>query len=346
MQSRIFCCLFLSCLLLMNLTNAALGFDWNEYKNTFLSKDGRIIDFYRGDMSHSEGQGYGLLLALANGDAKTFELIWKWSKDNLQKRKGDALFCWSWGKRSNGQWGIMDYNNATDGDILIAWALAMASEKWNNKAYRKEALKIIKSIKKNLIQDVKGKKVILPGYYGFDKKDSLLLNPSYMINRAFPEFAKLDDPSFWKSVYETQKELLKHCQFGQWRLPSNWILLDKSSLKIKPARKAMFSYDAYRIFLYDVWASTYVFKESFKYLANFFERNDFIPEEVRLSHFVSIKDAGAGMYAMLGRFAKAIGNNELAKRLFSKADKKIKFEKKNYYSLTLYLLAKANLGAT
>jgi len=69
--------------------------DWKSYQQTFVSADGRVVDFFQGSISHSEGQGYGLLLALMNGDRAAFDRIFRWTTDNLQVRR-DALFAWSW----------------------------------------------------------------------------------------------------------------------------------------------------------------------------------------------------------------------------------------------------------
>ena len=44
--------------------------DWEAYKKRFVSPDGRVVDFLQGQISHSEGQGYGLLLAVLQDDPR------------------------------------------------------------------------------------------------------------------------------------------------------------------------------------------------------------------------------------------------------------------------------------
>ena len=119
---------------------------WQAYKTKFISNDGRVIDYFQKSISHSEGQGYGLLLALMYDDQETFDRLLKWSLDNLQIRR-DALFAWAWGQRSNGAWMVIDYNNASDGDMLISFALVKAAKKWNHPPYMTLALEIIKDIR-------------------------------------------------------------------------------------------------------------------------------------------------------------------------------------------------------
>ena len=41
------------------------GSDWRIFKQRFLAADGRIVDDGNGGISHSEGQGYGMVLAEA-----------------------------------------------------------------------------------------------------------------------------------------------------------------------------------------------------------------------------------------------------------------------------------------
>jgi hypothetical protein len=48
---------------------------WRSYKRRFLSDQGRVIDTANGGISHSEGQGYGMLLAVAASDHETFDAI-------------------------------------------------------------------------------------------------------------------------------------------------------------------------------------------------------------------------------------------------------------------------------
>ena len=46
--------------------------EWQIYASTFVTADGRIVDNANGNVSHSEGQGYGLLLAALADDFERF----------------------------------------------------------------------------------------------------------------------------------------------------------------------------------------------------------------------------------------------------------------------------------
>ena len=97
---------------------------WQAYKARFVTDQGRVVDTGNNEISHSEGQGYGMLIAVAAGDRATFDRIWGWTRANLMVRD-DELIAWRWEPRKRP--GVADMNDASDGDILVAWALAEAA---------------------------------------------------------------------------------------------------------------------------------------------------------------------------------------------------------------------------
>jgi endo-1,4-beta-D-glucanase Y len=104
-----------------------------------------------------------LLLAVHNNDPATFAQIWNWTQRNLQVRE-DKLFAWSWSKKS----GINDMNNASDGDLFIAWALSKAYTKWNEPSYLFAGIQVSQSIRAKLLRKTNQRTVLLPGAFGFE----------------------------------------------------------------------------------------------------------------------------------------------------------------------------------
>lgn len=230
---------------------------WQEYKQHFLEKSGRVIDTGHADkISHSEGQGYGLLLATQYNDHKAFEQIWTWTQEHLQKRE-DALFSWSWSPKT-GQ--ITDQNNATDGDILIAWGLLKGATLWNEPRYQTEAKKILASIKKKLIyQHPHYGVLLLPGEYGFleTEKNQVTVNLSYWVFPAFKQFMAFEpEEPLWPALFENGQQLVRTLRFGAAQLPADWVRLnlDQAHFDLETRYPPRFSYDAIRIPLYLKWA--------------------------------------------------------------------------------------------
>ncbi|MEK1875668.1 MAG: glycosyl hydrolase family 8, partial [Rhizobium altiplani] len=105
---------------------------WGAYKAKFLDASGRIVDDGNGNISHSEGQGYGLLLAYLANNPADFEQIWYFTRTELLLRD-DGLAAWRWDPAVTPH--VTDSNNASDGDLLIAYALALAGSAWNKTDY-------------------------------------------------------------------------------------------------------------------------------------------------------------------------------------------------------------------
>jgi endoglucanase len=314
--------------------------EWKAYKERFLTGDGRVIDFIQGRASHSEGQGYGLLLAAIHDEPQTFSSLWKWTQDNLRMRKGDSLHAWKWGRRPGGQWAVLDYNNATDGDLLIAWALLKGAEKWKNETYRTQAKEIIQSIRENLIIQRRGKLYVLPGYYGFTLKEGEVLNPSYLIFSAFKKFEQTEEPKFWKKVREDSLELLKKATFGRLGLPADWVLVDESGTSVYEKRSRFFGYEAIRTLLYLAWDENLTVIPGPRGLLDMYKKLGYVPLQVDLvQNNISLEEGPGGYYALYGRAARDLGEAELSRALLQKASQKVQGEKEDYYSHILYLLS-------
>jgi endoglucanase len=312
---------------------------WDYYKAHFISSDGRVIDYHKNRISHSEGQGYGLLLALGNNDKSTFQTIHDWTQSNLKVRQ-DALFAWSWGKRITGEWGVIDYNNATDGDLLIAWALMDAGEKWHRSDYTASALEIIKTVRQLLVVQRK-KSLLLPSYFGFDHGDEIKLNLSYFVYPAFARFARSDDAVFWERLYADCLALSFQSSYTRLKLPADWVTLDKvGQPSMVDNKKGRFGYEAIRVPLYLALARETTALESFKAYLTLVEQLNYLPLSVNLfDETISLKEAPAGFYAIMGLCSTLIGKKAAADDLFAKAAAKIIYETDDYYSNTMYLLA-------
>ncbi len=223
--------------------------EWHYYKARFVMQDGRVVDTGNDNISHSEGQGYGLLLAVRSNDRNAFDKIWYWSRKNLQVRK-DSLFIWR--RRPGVSLQDEDMNNASDGDIIIAWALLEASQKWQSKKYQQEALRILTDIRHKLITSWNDMDIVLPGAVGFKHSKIMDINLSYWIFPAFAVFERYDNDPVWKKLQYSGIELLRQARFGRWQLPADWVGLQEDKT-IRAIKSKHFGYDAVRIPLYLIW---------------------------------------------------------------------------------------------
>lgn len=227
---------------------AVVDADWPTFKRGFLEADGRVVDTGQGRISHSEGQGFAMLLAVHYEDRAAFDRMWQWTRRHLQVRD-DNLIAWRW----EPQRGNTDRNNATDGDLLVAWALLRAGEKWQVPDYTEASQRIARDVRGKLLRKTAHGLVMLPGLEGFDKPAGLTVNLSYWVFPALREVGRVDPSPEWEELARAGMALLQYSTFGRWGLPPDFLKLGE---KVLPAdgRPPRFGYDAVRIPLYLLWS--------------------------------------------------------------------------------------------
>ncbi len=216
---------------------------FQRYAKAFVRSDGRVVDPQNGGITHSESQGYGMLLALLGNDRRTFERIWRFARDTLQRP--DGLFAW---KYEPGR-GVTDRNNATDGEILIASALALASMRWQVGSYRLAAERIAEAVGRRLILRYGGRTLLLPGEWArptrFDNYATV--NLSYHIPFATPLFSRLAPSRPWGEVARDERRLFD----ALIHPPSEWTRVSEHGEPVPAAGfPPEFSWNAVRIPLY------------------------------------------------------------------------------------------------
>ena len=228
---------------------------WAAYKARFVTEQGRVIDTANGLISHSEGQGYGMLLAVAANDRQAFERIWAWTRANLLVRN-DELMAWRFDPDKRP--GVSDTNNASDGDILIAWALTEAAEFWADGGYRVAGRRIAVEVeRKVVIYKTAMGSLILPGVAGFsakEQKGAPVLNLSYYIYPAFSRLHIVAPEIDWSGMTDSGLDLLGAAQSGPAKLPPEWVEVRGKQVTPAPGYPATFGYNAIRIPLYMAWA--------------------------------------------------------------------------------------------
>src|SRR6476469_8940272 len=93
-----------------------------KFLDEYVEPAGRVVRRDEGGDVVSEGQAYGMLIAVAVGDETRFRSIWKWTKTNL--RRADGLLAWRWADNK-----VTDVNSAADADLDAARSLLLAGRR-------------------------------------------------------------------------------------------------------------------------------------------------------------------------------------------------------------------------
>ncbi len=219
---------------------------WLAYKTRFLLPEGRIADTGNGGISHSEGQGYGMLFAAAHDDRAAFDALWAWTQANLAR--ADGLHAWRYVPGANPP--VADHNNASDGDLLMAWALLRAGKRWGGD-YTKAGQALAAALKAAVV-NADARAYLLPGLSGFTAENSRVVNLSYWIFPALNEIGRITGDETWHRVAETGVILIDQARFGAQALPPDWL---ETATGLAPAGKfpPRFGYDAVRVPLNLIW---------------------------------------------------------------------------------------------
>ena len=230
---------------------------WEAFKTRYIDAHGRVIDTANGGISHSEGQGYALILAAEHGDAGTFARVYGWTRRHLMLRP-DGLLVWKWSPNAESRY--PDTNSASDGDLLVAHGLLLAGKRFNTPRYLEAGERLAAAVRKHLIREVGPHTVLLPGPEGFSRSDGgYLVNLSYWVFPTLELLAAHTGEPAWSRLADSGRALIRSARFGGWDLPPDWLLLSaagQASLPDPDVFAPIFGYNAMRVPLYLAWAAT------------------------------------------------------------------------------------------
>ena len=202
----------------------ALENSWGFYVENYINEAGQVTDPAGGGVTTSEGQAYALWRAAMIEDKQTFDLVWDFTRNNLQARQDDLLFAW---RAQAEPFVVTDYTVATDADVDIAYALLLAGDLWGEE-YIRIARPLIDDIWEKLVYEARDSY-----YLGFSDntydESILVLNPSYFSPYAYKKFQTVS-PRPWLELvddtYATLEALQTLPDTTTPTLPPNWIGLD------------------------------------------------------------------------------------------------------------------------
>ncbi len=307
---------------------------WETYKTHFIQEDGRVVDRMNGNITHSEGVGYALFFSVAFNDKVTFDKIYGWMHNNL-KLNNHGLYGWKWGQKGD-EWRMLDSNNATDGDLWIAYALLKAAVCFQKPMYAKEALVLLENVRHSTWITVNDRIYLLPAAEGFAKSDGWKINLSYYPLFMFEAFAKVEPEKGWDKLLKDGVKTLEITRYTPFYLHPDWIMLHNDGKMSIESDGGKFGYEAIRIPLFLLGNRSSTLKnltdsmlERYRQLARCVnEKEGGVASANLQEESISFKDPSPTFKVVFGLL-----NNKTPDKIF----KEICNEKMDYYAFSLLL---------
>lgn len=303
----------------------------SETNNVYYeSGDGAyILDVAANDV-RSEGNSYGMMIAVQMDRQAEFDAIWSWAKAHT--RRSDGLFAWQTSPTGN----ILADYPAPDGDEYFATALIFASKRWGGD-YASEAKSLLSAIQRrefnssyNLVN------------FGPDAPSNGYTDASYMLPAFYEVWACFDtgNQSFWKTAASSARSF-----FQKNTNSSTGLAPDYAEFSGAARNGSNFGPDAWRVamnimmdhhfFGVDSWQTTYAAR-----LAAFWTKEgESYGDKYTLTGSKLNENHGAGltgMNAMLGFGLPAEDGKPFVQALWSQP---LPTGDYRYYDGMLYLLA-------
>lgn len=158
----------------------------------WVNDDGRVVRRDQGGDTVSEGQAYGMLIALGRDDESRFESIWNWTANNLVR--DDGLLAWQW---TDGR--IVDAEPASDADLDVARALVLAGARFDRPEWTAAGNELAGRIADRMTVDTALGRILLPGLWAAGTQP-YAYNPSYASPAAFTVLAESTGDPRWTEL--------------------------------------------------------------------------------------------------------------------------------------------------
>ena len=193
----------------------AMGIDSTTLGRAFLAdwvEGGRVVRRDQGSDTVSEGQAYGMLIALSLKDERSFDSLWRWTEKNLQKR--DGLLAWRW---HNGT--VVDGTPASDADLDVARALVLAGKQFGRSDLKTAGTRLATAIADTLTVQTSLGRILLPGPWAATNPHSY--NPSYASPVSFQVLGDATGDPRWAELTAGSRAVTNKL-LDVAALPSDW----------------------------------------------------------------------------------------------------------------------------
>lgn len=176
----------------------------SHFFDRYLDAHGQVVDANKaekgGDLTaDSRAQGYALLLSAAAGERERFDLVWEWTRSNLQQTNGLLA--------TSKQDAVVDPTAVSVGANLdVARALAVASHRFGDAEYADQARRIGNALLAERVESTPNGGLYLGDVFGADKPEAFV--PGDHAPRTIRALHELTGDQRWRQILETQREIV------------------------------------------------------------------------------------------------------------------------------------------
>jgi len=221
---------------------------YNQWKANFV-KGNRVIRPEAANDTVSEGQAYGMLIAVNMNDKTLFDSLYSgWT--GSPQASGSTLMTWCLGSSGGGTGTACTPSggSATDADEDAAFALLQAATVFNDTSYKTKAMAMIAEI---YSKDIDPSTHLPTGGSNYNNS-SATTNPSYFAPAYYNAFKAAGDTNDWASVNTAIYNVVNASTWTNGLLPA-WCSGNTCTApgsnpgSADPATDGIYQYDAHRI---------------------------------------------------------------------------------------------------
>lgn len=204
----------------------------------------------------TEGQSYGMMVAVQMDRKDLFDKMWKFAKTHMQQKSGDLQGYFAWKVSTKSPYTPADYNPAPDGEEYFVTSLFFAAKRWGNGTgifnYQEQADSLLTYMTKAKTSSM------LPLIHA-DRRQILFspaqvsdpyTDPSYHLPafyRAWDAFATDKKSGFYASMADTSWALLKRASHATTGLFPDYCTFEGAAKSTDfNAKSHTFASDAHR----------------------------------------------------------------------------------------------------
>ena len=227
--------------------------DWTGFAARHIQPDGRVIDFDTPQQqSTSEGQSYALFFSVVHDDRRNFERVLAWTETNLSGGSlAQRLPAWLWGRKTEGGWGVIDANPASDAELWIAYALLEAARLWNEPRYRTLGRALLALVVRDEVVTLAGLgRMLLPWSRDVASGPVWRLNASYMPLQLLRRFQQEEPTGPWREIADNTVRMI--AEVSPQGFTPDWCAwsTERKAFVADQDKGTVGSYDAIRVYLW------------------------------------------------------------------------------------------------